>query len=123
MKTVFEKSLTMSGSGIMDRRAKVISDSARQESTRFIQELESQLNKLDKQELELESQLNKLDKQELDLNDFGPENTDSLRPASRDFDPEKWVRENNSIEEQRQIIKVKLDIARKFHAKYFSIDE
>ena len=109
MKTVFEKSLTMSGSGIMDRRAKVISDSAQQESTRFIQELESQLNKLDKQEL--------------DLNDFGPENTDSLRPASRDFDPEKWVRENNSIEEQRQIIKVKLDIARKFHAKYFSIDE
>ena len=104
-KTLFEINLSTSGSGIIERRASVIATAAKQESEKFIQELNQQINKLDMQEIT--------------LNDFGPDDANSLRPASKDFNPEKWVNENNTLAEQRQILEIRLANAQKIHDKYF----
>lgn len=103
---MFEKSLTVSGSGIMEKRAKTIATATEQESEKYI--------------LNLKRELNKLQSEEETLCDLGPEDNTSLRPASKDFNPEKWVAEMNRIVEEQDLLTIRLKIAEKIHARFFA---
>lgn len=87
------------------RRAELISKNAEISQTNLINELE-------KERIKLENKL-------MSLTDLSPETTDSLKPATADFDADTWVVE---IQETKQLlydIEIQLTLARKTYKEFF----
>lgn len=54
------------------------------------------------------------------LIDMGPDTTDSLRPSSKDWNPERWAAELQAAKETAYELKISLKLAKQTYDEYFS---
>lgn len=102
----FTELISNNGEDTLVKRAKILAESAELAQNGLINKLKST-----KAELELE-----LDK----LTDLAPETTDSLRPGSKNWNPEQWVRRMQEINEDLYNLKIQIEIAEKTYNEYFT---
>lgn len=101
----FTKLISNNGEGTLMKRASILAESAELAQNSLINKL-----KATKAELKLE-----LDK----LTDLAPETTDSLRPGSKNWNPEQWVKRMQEINEDLYNLNIQIEIAEKTYASYF----
>lgn len=101
----FAKQMSRSNVELRSQRAQTAAAVARMEQ-------ETLVNELARKKLGLENELE-------DLTDFGPEQTTSLRPTHRDFDPKKWVQQVQNTKLELVNVSVELDIAQKTLKEWF----
>ena len=53
------------------------------------------------------------------LTDLAPENTESLRPGSKDWNPETWVKQLQEAKEEQYAIAIQLKLAQETFDEYF----
>lgn len=53
------------------------------------------------------------------LTDLAPENTESLRPGNKDWNPETWVTELQKAKEDKYTIEIQLKLAQETFDEYF----
>lgn len=75
----FKANLVKDAKGIKEQRASIIENSARKAQENLVRTLTDELDLLNEKLLNLE--------------DMSPDNTYSLRPTGKDFDPRRWVNE------------------------------
>lgn len=102
----FTELISNNGEGTLMKRASILAESAELAQNSLINKL-----KAIKAELELE-----LDK----LTDLAPETTDSLRPGSKNWNPEQWVKRMQEINEDLYNLNIQIDIAEKTLKEYFT---
>lgn len=102
----FTELISNNGEGTLMKRAKILAESAELAQNSLINKL-----KANKTELELE-----LDK----LTDLAPETTDSLRPGSKNWNPEQWVKRVQEINEDLYNLNIQIEIAQKTYNEYFT---
>lgn len=102
----FTELISNNGEDTLVKRAKILAESAELAQNGLINKLKST-----KAELELE-----LDK----LTDLAPETTDSLRPGSKNWNPEQWVKRMQEINEDLYNLKIQIEIAEKTYNEYFT---
>lgn len=54
------------------------------------------------------------------LTDLAPDSTDSLRPGSKDWDAEKWVKDLQAARQELYQVSIQLEIAEKTFNEYFT---
>lgn len=102
----FTELISNNGEGTLVKRAKILAESAELAQNSLINKLKST-----KAELELE-----LDK----LTDLAPETTDSLRPGSKNWNPEQWVKRMQEINEDLYNLEIQILLAEKTYKDYFT---
>jgi hypothetical protein len=102
----FTELISNNGEGTLVKRAKILAESAELAQNSLINKLKST-----KAELELE-----LDK----LTDLAPETTDSLRPGSKNWNPEQWVKRMQEINEDLYNLEIQILLAEKTYNDYFT---
>ncbi len=102
----FTELISNNGEGTLVKRASILAESAELAQNSLINKLKST-----KAELELE-----LDK----LTDLAPETTDSLRPGSKNWNPEQWVKRMQEINEDLYNLNIQIEIAQKTYKTYFT---
>lgn len=102
----FTELISNNGENTLVNRARILAESAELAQNRLINKL-----KATKAELELE-----LDK----LTDLAPETTDSLRPGSKSWNPEQWVKRMQEINEDLYNLKIQIEIAENTYNEYFT---
>jgi hypothetical protein len=102
----FTELISNNGEDTLVKRAKILAESAELAQNGLINKLKST-----KAELELE-----LDK----LTDLAPETTDSLRPGSKNWNPEQWVKRMQEINEDLYNLKIQIEIAENTYNEYFA---
>lgn len=70
----------------------------------------------------LKNEITKLELKESDLTDFSPETSDSLRPGSKDWDAEKWVKELQETRQNLYDLRIQYKIAQDTYDEYFKED-
>ena len=95
-----------SSSEILRKRATMVATNLEIEQTNWINTLKQEIMKL---EMKIQ-----------DLVDFAPDSTDSLRPASKNFDPKEWVKELNSAKVELYESKIALEIAEEVYEEFFA---
>lgn len=101
----FASMLSASNGDIKTNRAALVAESTLDEVDSFVSTLRKEKNQLN-------IKLN-------NLTDLGPDNTQSLRPSSKDFDPAKWIRELHTTKMQLELKIVELKIAEEIKAEWF----
>ena len=91
------RTMLESPSDVLKKRATMIATNLEIEQTNWINTLKQQVMKL---EMKIQ-----------DLVDFAPDSTDSLRPASKNFDPKEWVKELNGAKIELYEAKIALELA------------
>lgn len=99
------KTMLESSSDILQKRAEMVATNLEIEQTNLINTL-----KQEKMKLEMKIQ---------DLTDFAPDSTDSLRPASKNFNAKQWVKELNEAKMELYEIKICLELAEETYNDYF----
>ena len=102
----FTELISNNGESTLMKRASILAESAELAQNSLINKLKST-----KAELELE-----LDK----LTDLAPETTDSLRPGSKNWNPEQWVKRMQEINEDLYNLEIQITIAEKTYKNYFT---
>lgn len=102
----FTELISNNGESTLVKRAKILAESAELAQNSLINKLKST-----KAELELE-----LDK----LTDLAPETTDSLRPGSKNWNPEQWVKRMQEINEDLYNLEIQILLAEKTYKDYFT---
>lgn len=95
-----------SSSEILKKRATMVATNLEIEQTNWVNNL-----KQEKMKLEMKIQ---------DLTDFAPDSTDSLRPASKNFDAKQWVKELNEAKIELYELNIALEIAEEVTKEYFT---
>lgn len=101
----FEKLIGNNGSETLQQRAKVIAQTAEIAQQNLV-------NKLKQEKAELILKINT-------LTDLAPESTESLRPGSKDWNPETWVKELQSLKQSLYTIEIQLKLANETYKEYF----
>lgn len=57
------------------------------------------------------------------LTDLAPEDTDSLRPGNKDWDPKVWVTELQKAKEDKYTIEIQLKLAQETFNEYFGKED
>lgn len=105
----FEQLLSDNSNTALQRRASVISETAQIAQQNLVNQIKQEKSRL---ELKLAG-----------LTDFSPETTDSLRPGTKDWNPEKWVQEVQSTKEELYQIKISLKMAEDTYNEFFTVAE
>ena len=100
------KTMLESPSDILKKRATMIATNLEIEQTNWINTLKQEIMKL---EMKIQ-----------DLTDFAPDSTDSLRPASKNFDAKQWVKELNEAKIELYELEISLEIAEGITKEYFT---
>jgi hypothetical protein len=101
----FQK-LISTGNEVLKRRAGILATSAEIAQQNLVNNLKSQKSQL---EMNLAN-----------LTDLAPENKDSLRPGSADWNAEEWAKSVQDVQEKLYSIKIALDIAENTYKEYFT---
>ena len=103
------KTMLESSSDVLRKRATMVATNLEIEQTNWINSLKQDIMKL---EMKIQ-----------DLVDFAPDSTDSLRPASKDFDPKQWVKELNEAKVELYMNKMALGLAEEVYKELFEDQE
>lgn len=104
----FLKSISNSGS-TLEKRAKSLETAASIAQTKLVNFLKNE-----KVKLELK---------EADLTDLSPETTDSLRPGSKGWDADVWVKELQETREKIYNLNIQISIAEKTNKEFFEDED
>lgn len=104
----FQQLLSDNTSTTLQRRAGVISETAQIAQQNLVNQIKQEKSRL---ELQLTN-----------LTDFSPETTDSLRPGTTDWNPEKWVAEVQSTKEELYQTKIALQMAEETYKEFFETE-
>ena len=99
------KTMLESSSEILKKRATMIATNIEIEQTNYINSLKQEIMKT---EMKIQ-----------DLLDFAPDSTDSLRPASKNFNAKQWVKELNEANMNLYELKISLELAEKTFEELF----
>ena len=102
----FQKLLSDNSNTTLQRRANSVAETARIAQQNLVNQIKQEKSRL---ELKL-----------ADLTDFSPETTDSLRPASKDWSAEEWVREMQATKEELYQVTLSLKLAEETYNEYFA---
>ena len=67
----------------------------------------------------LKNEITKLELRESDLTDLSPETTDSLRPGSKGWDAEKWVKDLQEVRQSLYDLRIQYNIAQDTYDEFF----
>lgn len=101
----FASTLASSNADIKQARAQALSDST-------VLEVESFIQNLKREKLQLANKLNQ-------LTDLAPDNSYSLRPGSRDFNPSAWVKELHKTRMDVKLKAIELEEAEAIYNEWF----
>lgn len=97
--------MVSSNSELKSMRAEFVYDSLQAGQKRIIMDLEDE-----KRQIKMKMSM---------LEDFGPDTSDSLRPASKDFNPTSWLENMNQLEDDLAIVEEKLINRNAVYNRYF----
>lgn len=103
----FVEMISANGGDVLKRRAVAIGTSAQIAQETIVNDLKNRISNL---ELKL-----------IDLTDLAPETTDSLRPGSKTFDPNRWVTEVQNTKQDLYQLKIQLKLAEETFNEYFVV--
>ena len=103
----FVEMISANGGDVLKRRAVAIGTSAQIAQETVVNDLKNKISTL---ELKL-----------IDLNYLAPETTDSLRPVSKAFDPNRWVTEVQNTKQDLYQLKIQLKLAEETFNEYFVV--
>lgn len=103
--TAFHKILASTGQDVLDKRATIIFNSAKAAMDTKLRDLQAR-----KDELELKR---------INLTDLAIENTDSLRPGSKDFCAADWIEQICSVDYELELLADEIEIASKVNDEFF----
>jgi hypothetical protein len=101
----FMQLISSNGNETLNRRASSIATTAEIKQQNLVNSLKSK-----REELKLDI---------ANLTDLAPDSTDSLRPGSKDWNPETWVEQLQSKKEELYSIEISLKIAQETYDEYF----
>ena len=101
----FTKLISNTGNDTLTRRAENIAQTAEIAQQNLV-------NKLKQKKAEISLHIE-------NLTDLAPENTDSLRPGSKDWSPETWVAQLQEAKEEKYVIEIQLKRAQETFDEYF----
>jgi hypothetical protein len=104
----FVEMISANGSDVLKRRATAIGTSAQIAQETIVNDLKNKISNL---ELKL-----------IDLTDLAPETSDSLRPGSKSFDPNRWVTEVQNTKQDLYQLKIQLKLAEETYNEYFVVE-
>lgn len=102
----FAKTLSASDKSIKEARAQMLADTT-------ILEVEAKCSSLKR---EVNSLKNKITQ----LTDLAPDNTYSLRPGGKDYNPVKWIEELHQTKLDLKLKAIELEVAEEIKAEWFS---
>ena len=103
------KTMMESAPEILQKRANMVASNLEIEQQNLINSL-----KQEKMRTELKIQ---------DLTDFAPDTTDSLRPASKNFNAKQWVKELQEAKQTLYELNIALELAEETYNEYFKEDK
>lgn len=105
-KTKFSTTLSASNKDIKSARAEMLSEEVALEVSTFVQGLK-------KEKLSLRNKVTR-------LTDLAPDSKDSLRPASKDFNPTAWVQELHQAKMDLKLKDIELKEAQEIEKEWFT---
>lgn len=102
----FAKTLSASNAEIKEARANALAEST-------VLEVETYIQNLKKEKLQLVNRIT-------NLTDLAPDNTYSLRPGSKDFNPSAWVKELHRTRMDLKLKTIELEEAEAIYNEWFA---
>jgi outer membrane protein TolC len=102
----FAKTLSASDKSIKEARAQMLADTT-------ILEVDAKVSNLKR---EVNSLKNKITQ----LTDLAPDNTYSLRPGGKDYNPVKWIEELHQAKLDLKLKAIELEVAEEIKSEWFS---
>ena len=104
----FVEMISANGGDVLKRRATAIGTGAQIAQETIVNDLKNRISNL---ELKL-----------IDLTDLAPETSDSLRPGSKPFDPNRWATEVQNTKQDLYQLKIQLKLAEETYNEYFVVE-
>lgn len=104
----FVEMISANGGDVLKRRATAIGTGAQIAQETIVNDLKNRISNL---ELKL-----------IDLTDLAPETSDSLRPGSKSFDPNRWATEVQNTKQDLYQLKIQLKLAEETYNEYFVVE-
>ena len=101
----FKTNITLSNKELKGKRADLVTQDVKSAAENTLRELKDQKRTLEREKMNYE--------------DLGPENAQSLRPTSKDFDPNGWFKGILEIDVRLEILNRKITIAEGIYNDYF----